>query len=106
MSQNDRTLNPRPPLTTDTRVSLHIGAEPDRMPVRLIPERIDSVPPSPPTPFMSRAASAVLAGISALGLLIGAAACTRSAGAPHPGAAASSPSGAAHGPDSLSAKLD
>jgi protein-disulfide isomerase len=55
---------------------------------------------------MTRAASAVLTGMSALVLLVGAAACTRSAGAAGRATAASSTSVTAHGPDSVSAKLD
>ena len=82
MSQNDRTLNPRPPLTTDIRVSLQIGPR--------------------------YAASAVLATVAAA-LLVGTAACTPSAGAADRAAAAgttTTASAGAHAPDTASAKLD
>jgi protein-disulfide isomerase len=82
MSQNDRTLHPRPPLTTDTRVSLQIGSR--------------------------NAASAVLAAVATAALLIGTAACTPSAGAADRAAAAATTtvSAGAHAPDTASARLD
>ena len=83
MSQNDRTLNPRPPLTTDMRVSLQIGPR--------------------------DAASTVLAAVAAAALLMGIAACTPSAGAADRAAAAgttATASAGAHAPDTASATLD
>jgi protein-disulfide isomerase len=83
MSQNDRTLNPRPPLTTDMRVSLQIGPR--------------------------DAASTVLTAVAAAALLMGIAACTPSAGAADRATAAgttATASAGAHAPDTASATLD
>ncbi len=123
MSQNDRTLNPRPPLTTDTRVSLQTGRPIglDRCPPRTWPAqpagRCAQTPTTHRQPLASDAVSAVLAALGIASLVLFAAACSRPAeanthadanggSAPAPPAASVASAPGSHAPDTISAKLD
>src|SRR5665213_939942 len=120
MSQNDRTLNPRPPLTTDKRVSLQTGRR-----FGLDATVAGTHPAQPVGPLSqplvtprrglaSHAVSAVLTALGAASLVLVATACNRSAEATTRGdaKAGSGPTGSgaaapgSHGPDTVSAKLD